>query len=160
MKKIILILSVILVLFLVSCDKSDAFASSDYSVAETSISLSSVLPDGIVYESGTERELDADFTDYYFGNKELLNGVDSYVFITSPTTAVNEVGVFKVTSKEARDALLEAFNTRRDNLIQIHTNYSAEDLAVSENLKSGSFDDIVYFTATPDNEKIEALIKR
>lgn len=160
MKKIISVLLVILAIFLVSCDKEEAFTSTDYSVEETSFSLTAVFPDGIIYQNGTDRELDEDFLDYYFGSKELLAGVSEYVFITSPTTAVNEVGVFKVTSAEARDALLEAFTTRRDNLIQIHTNYSADDLAVSKNLKSGSFDDIVYFIATPDNEAVEALITK
>ncbi len=160
MKKIILILSVILAIFLVSCDKQETFTATDYSVEEVSFSLTTAFSDGIIYQNGTERELDGDFLDYYFGDKELLTDVDSYVFITSPTTEVCEVGVFKVTSANARDTLLKAFATRRDNLIQIHTNYSADDLAVSQNLKTGSFDDVVYFIATSDNASVEALITK
>lgn len=160
MKKIILVLSVILALFLVSCDKSEDFVTTDYSVENTVNSLMSTFADGIVYQNGGERELDGDFLDYYFGNKELLSGVDSYVFITSPTTSVNEAGVFKVTSESARDTLIKAFETRRDNLIQIHTNYSADDLAISKGTKIGEFDDIVYFIATADNCAVEELIKK
>ena len=160
MKKIILFLSVILAIFLVSCTDAEDFSTTDYDVSATADALTELMPEAIVYQNGGSNELTEDFLDYYFGDSTLLAEVDSYVFITSPTTAVNEVGVFKVTSAEARDALLEAFATRRDNLIQIHTNYSADDLAVSENLKAEAFDDVVYFIATPDNATIEAIIKK
>ena len=156
MKKIISVLLVIIAVFLVSCSDAESFVTTDYSVD----AFSDAIPDGIVYQNGSERELDGDFLDYYFGNKDLLLEVDSYVFITSPTTSVNEAGVFKITSESARETLIKAFETRRGNLIQTHTNYSAEDLAISEGMTIGSFDDIVYFNATPDNASIEALIKK
>lgn len=160
MKKIIVILSVILAIFLVSCDEADGFVTTDYSIDDTASALSIEFPESITYQSGSEQELNEDFLDYYFGNRELLVGVDSYVFITSPTTEVSEVGVFKVTDEASRNALLDAFALRQDNLIQIHTNYSADDLATSENLKTGYFDDVVYFIATNNNEKLEAIIKK
>ena len=156
MKKIISVLLVIIAVFLVSCSDTESFVTTDYSVD----AFADAIPDGIVYQNGSERELDGDFLDYYFGNKDLLLEVDSYVFITSPTTSVNEAGVFKITSESARDTLIKAFETRRGNLIQTYTNYSAEDLAISEGMTIGSFDDIVYFIATPDNASIEALIKK
>ena len=57
-------------------------------------------------------------------------------------------------------AFLKAFQTRRENLIQTHTNYSATDLEISKNMIIGCFDDVVYFIATPDNSIVESIIKR
>ncbi|MBR5459895.1 MAG: DUF4358 domain-containing protein [Clostridia bacterium] len=167
MKKLILLITVTLALLLVSCStveikEESTVTPSDYSVQETLDSLLasghySVIP--IVYQNGSERELDEDYLDYYFGNADLLEGIDSYIFVTSPNTNVNEMGVFKITDAKNREMLIEAFNTRRENLIQTHTNYSAEDLAIAENMIIADFDDIVYFIATPDNAFVEEIVK-
>ncbi len=166
MKKIILsVVAILCLVLLVSCssDKSDGkITSTDYSVKETLDAClgSSLFPEApIVYQNGSEKEFDEDYLDYYFGNSKLLEGVTEYIFITSSTTSVNEIGVFKVNSASAKDALTKAFETRRDALVQTHTNYSATDLEISKNMVIGSFDDVVYFIATPDNGAVEALIK-
>ena len=166
MKKIVLFVAAILCLvLLVSCSsdsKDGKITVTDYSV-QTALENcldSSVFPESpIVYRNGSEKEFDGDYLDYYFGNSNLLEGVYEYVYITSPTTNVCEAGVFKITTSSAKDALLKAFETRRDALVQTHTNYSATDLEISKNMTIGSFDDVVYFIATTDNATIEALIK-
>ena len=79
--------------------------------------------------------------------------------MTSPSTNVNEAGIFKVKTEAQKEALIKAFETRRDNLVQIHENYSQDDVAVARGMLIGSFDDVVYFIATPVNPEVEMLIK-
>ena len=166
MKRIILSVTALLcLLLLVSCSsgsKEEKITSTDYSTQETLNGFleSSLFPGPpIVYQNGSEKVLDSDYLEYYFGNSGLLDGVSEYIFVTSPTTNVNEAGVFKVTSAAAKKALVKAFETRRDALVQTHTNYSETDLEISKNMTIGSFDDVVYFIATPDNSVVESLIK-
>ena len=168
MKRIILCVTALICLMLfVSCSSESGtekkLDATDYSVQETlNRCLESSLFPGppIVYQNGSDKELDADYLECYFGSSSLLEDVTGYVFITSPTTDVNEAGVFKVTTESGRKALIKAFETRRDTLVQTHTNYSATDLQISENMTIGYFDDVVYFIATPDNSVVESLIKR
>lgn len=164
MKKLLFVLLIAAGLLLVSCSdntQADSITPTDYSIETVAQELLALpeLSDGIVYRNGTDRVLDADYQEYYFGNGELLADGSEYVYIVSPTTSVCEAGVFKITSEEEKTALLNAFETRKGNLIQTHTNYSPEDLAVSEGLITGAFDDVVYFVAAPDNTPIEQAVK-
>jgi hypothetical protein len=170
MKKILFVLLAALLL-LTSCagtdtdkDKTDenTLKASSYAVKDTVSALleSEVLADSIVYQNATDTELDGDYLDYYFGNSALLDGVDSYALLISPTTSVAEVGIFKISDEKAKTALKKAFETRKENLIQTHTNYSADDLAIANGLVTGSFDDVVYYVATTSNSEVEAIIKK
>ena len=166
MKKYIIVLCLALVLSLmfVSCEKesgnNDEPYTSSYSVEEVHEKLieNDFFKDGVVYSS-FENSLSELYAEYYFGSKEILDGVVSYTVILSPTTDVCEVGVFKIENDSARDALLDGFNFRRDALISTHTNYSEKDLEISQNLTTGLFSDVVYYIATSDNTLVEEIIK-
>ena len=167
MKKIFLILALILSLTLVACSTTveetpeESITATDYSINDVLDRLlySSKFPGPpIVYQLGSDKEFDADYLDYYFGDTTLLDGVSDYVFVTSPSTNVNEVGIFKITGSAQKEKLIKAFETRRDNLVQLHANYSAEDVTIAENMMIGSFDDVVYFIATESNAEVESLI--
>ncbi len=164
MKKYILVLCLALSLSVVfiSCKKdnnNNTPISSDYNVQEVQKELlaNDFFKDGIVYSP--ENPLSELYAEYYFGSKDILNGVVSYTLILSPTTDVCEVGIFKIENDSARDALLEGFKTRQDALISTHTNYSEKDLEISQNLTTGLFSDVVYYIATSDNALVEEIIK-
>ncbi len=163
MKKILITITLLL-LVLASCSnggEDNTLTSSDYDVSAVAEELlkTEALKDGFVYSTETSPAI-ADVAEFYFGSAEILENVESCVFITSPNEHVSEAGVFKVTNKEAADALLKAFHERQKNLIQIHTNYDQNDLKISENLDMGSFDDVVYFIATHNNAEIAEIIKK
>ncbi len=160
MKKTLLLTLLSLVL-LVSCAKG-GFVTSDYDITSVSneLLLTEEFGDGMVYASGTSLELSPSLANYYFDEEDLLEGVDSYVYITSSDEHVSEVGIFKVKNPEAFDEITDAIGDRREALIQIHTNYDQNDLAISKGLTIGRFDDVIYFVATDNNSAIEEIIKK
>lgn len=168
MKKIIAVTLILLSLLLVSCNKEEEKPQdSSITVSEVSpvsfteeLSTLDVLSETILYTPDSENPLDEDYFDYYFGDKELLSKVSDYAFYTSATTAVSEVGIFKVKDSEAKEKLLSAFETRKNNLISTYENYSPEDVEVASQMITGSFDDIVWFAATRDNGSIKAVIEK
>ena len=164
MKKYIPVLCLALALCFVfiSCDKKENdVISYDTNVEEIQSALieNDFFKDGVVYSS-LDNPLSELYAEYYFGSKEVLDGVVSYTLILSPTTDVCEVGVFKVENDDARDALLKGFENRKSSLISTHTNYSETDLEKAQNLTTGLFADIVYYVATSDNASVEEIIKR
>ena len=167
MKKIFLVILALLALTLVACDKEEkapeksSFTESEISVSAIAKSLSDsdALADTIIYKNGGENPLDEDYFDYYFGNSALLSDVTDYVYYTSATTSVCEAGVFKVKNEETRDALLSAFDTRKENLMATYENYSPADVAIASDMKKGSFDDVVWFVMTKNNDAVKAIIE-
>lgn len=160
MKKILLLTLLSLVL-LVSCAKG-GFVSSSYDIASVTneLLLTDEFKNGMVYASGTSLELSPSLADYYFDEEDLLEEVDSYVYITSSDEHVSEVGIFKVKTPEAFDDVTDAIEERREALIQIHTNYDQNDLAIAKGLTVGRFDDVIYFIATDNNSSLEEIIKK
>ena len=168
MKKLLIAAFIVLALVLVSCGENEEKSTneSDVTVSEYSpvsikdtLATSPALADTIIYAPETENVLDEDYFDYYFGSSELLSGISDYVYFTSATTAVREAGVFKVKDEKTKNALLEAFGARKENLKAIYENYSPEDVARADAMISGSFDDIVWFVATDDNNAIKEIIE-
>ncbi len=167
MKKIIAVTLILLSLILASCNKDEekpqdnGITVSDVSASSFTAGLSGldVLSETILYTPASDNVLDEDYFDYYFGNKELLEKISDYAFYTSATTSVCEVGVFKVKDSEAKESLLSAFETRKNNLVSTYENYSPEDVEVANAMITGSFDDIVWFSATRDNGAVKAVIE-
>ncbi len=160
MKKLISAALIILTLFLVSC-KEEGLKESDYSIADKKASLSAleVLSETIIYEKDGENALDGDYFEYYFGDASLLEGVSDYIYYTSATTSVCEVGIFKVKDDDTKTALETAFTTRKENLVSTYENYSKADVQIAENMKNGSFDDVVWFVMTTDNASVTEIIE-
>ncbi len=169
MKKIIIATLILLALFLSSCNKEEVentndntITASDISIENTKNELSALdaLSETIIYSPNSENSLDEDYFDYYFANSTLLEGIKDYVYFTSATTSVCEAGVFKVKDAETKEALLSAFETRKENLISTYENYSPEDVEVAENMTKGSFDDVVWFVMTKDNQSVKEVIEK
>ena len=160
MKKLISVALVILTLFAVSC-KEEGLKVSDYSVADKKAELSALelLAETIIYEKDGENVLNSDYFEYYFGDSALLEGISDYIYYTSATTSVCEVGIFKVKDGETKTALENAFTTRKENLISTYENYSKADVQIAENMKNGSFDDVVWFVMTTDNASVTEVIE-
>lgn len=160
MKKLISFALILLTLLAVSC-KEEGIKESDYSPSakEAELSALEVLSDTIVYRKGSDNVLDEDYFEYYFGDASLLEGVSDYIYYTSATTSVCEAGVFKVKDDETKESLETAFSTRKDNLVSTYENYSKEDVQIAENMKSGSFDDVVWFVMTTDNNSVTEVIE-
>ncbi|MBQ7897091.1 MAG: DUF4358 domain-containing protein [Clostridia bacterium] len=167
MKKLIVITLIFLALLLVSCNKEEKPADNGITISEISpvtfteeLSGLDVLSETILYTPSSDNALDEDYFDYYFGNKELLEKISDYAYYTSATTSVCEVGIFKVKDTEAKENLLSAFETRKNNLISTYENYSPEDADVASDMITGSFDDVVWFAATSDNASVKAVIEK
>ena len=169
MKRIIIATLILLALFLSSCNKEEVentndntITASDISIENTKNELSSLdaLSETIVYSKGSENALDEDYFDYYFSDSSLLEDISDYVYFTSATTSVCEAGVFKVKDAETKEALLSAFETRKENLISTYENYSPEDVEVAENMIKGSFDDVVWFVMTKENQSVKEVIEK
>lgn len=156
MKKALIILTVLLALFAVSC--SEAWSESDYKPSDIQEELDALpaLADTMVY-TPDENPID-EYFDYYFGDTALLDGITDYIYYTSASTNCAEAGVFKVKDQATADALTEAFKTRGGNLAATFENYSADDTAIAEDLETGSFDDIVWFVASNNNEEVKSVI--
>lgn len=160
MKKLLMILTVILAVLFTACtEDAPEWTVSDYSPSamETALSDTEVLANSIIYNEANPIN---DYFDYYFVDTALLEGITDYLFYTSADTSVSEVGIFKVKDKETADALLEALGTRAENLVATYENYSPEDTAIAQNMVKGSFDDIVWFAATADNDAIRSVIEK
>lgn len=159
MKKFIAITLLLFSISLISC--TEKFPVSEYSPSDKKAELDALdaLSDTIVHAHSTANELDGDYFDYYFANSELLENISDYVFYTSATTEIRETGVFKVKNEETKRALLEAIDTRKENLIAIYENYSPEDVSRAEKMLKGSFDDIVWFVITDDNTSVKEVIE-
>lgn len=163
MKKFIALL--LLVFVFVSCSNDSEkqnFTESDYSIKDTVENLSTfaLLSDTILYLPDGENVLDADYFDYYFGKSELLENISDYAYYTSATTAVCEVGIFKVKDSDTKDALISAIEERKNNLISTYENYSPEDVEIAKGLVVDSFDDIVYFAMTTENDSVKSVIEK
>ena len=163
MKKILAIL--LLAFVFISCSdnaEKENFTESDYSIKDTTENLSTfaLLSDTILYTPDGENVLDGDYFDYYFGNSELLEKISDYAYFTSATTAVCEVGIFKVKDNDTKEALLLAIEERKENLISTYENYSPEDVEIAKGLLKGSFDDIVYFAMTTENDSVKSAIEK
>ncbi len=161
-KLLILVLTAVMIISLISCTKEEGketFETSSYAPSERLETLKGLeaLSDTIVYEP-SENPIN-DYFDYYLGISELPEGVVDYVYFTSASTSVREAGVFKVADKKTADTLLAAFETRCENLASTFENYSPEDTAIAKGMKSGSFDNIVWFVAAPDSESIISAIE-
>ena len=166
MKKIsiILVLAMILSFALISCgDKKENDAewkTSDYSPASKVEALTALpaLADTSVF-TANDNPIDDDF-DYYFGDATLMDGIEEYVFFTSKKASVAEAGIFKCKDKKTAEALLKSFAERRENLSETFKLYSPEDTNIALNMKTGSFDDIVWFAATNDNQSVADIITK
>lgn len=159
MKKAFILLTVILAVFLIACGEEVAeWTVSEYSPSDKASALSATdaLSNTIVYTPDAN-PID-DYFDYYLGDTALLAGITDYVYFTSAETAVAEAGVFKVKDQETANALLEAFGKRAENLAVTFENYSPEDTAIAMGVKISSFDDIVWFVASADNDSVMAVI--
>ncbi len=160
MKKLLTLLSILALILCASCTREEAdFQSSDYSPLDklNALTQTEALANTIAYEPSVN-PID-DYFDYYLGLDTVPDGVSDYVYFTSATTAVSEVGIFKVPDKETAQALLDAFKARGETLASVFANYSPEDTAIAENIQIGLFDDIVWFTATSDNSSIISIIE-
>ena len=165
MKKIslILVFAMLLTLTLVSCgDKkeSEEWKTSDYSPVSKVEALTALpaLADTTVF-TPADNPIDEDF-DYYFGDATLMDGIEEYVFFTSKKASVAEAGIFKCKDKKTAEALLKSFATRRENLSETFKLYSVDDTNIALNMKTGSFDDIVWFSATNDNQSVTDIITK
>ena len=163
MKKLIIITLILLSLILSSCNEKEEeklFAESNISVEtyEKDLALLDILNETIIYSPKGENTLDKDYFDYYFANGDLFDKVSDYVYFTSATTSVCETGIFKVKDEETKKALLSAFEIRKENLISTYENYSPEDVETAKNMISGSFDDVVWFVITKDNQTVKEII--
>ncbi|MBE6700899.1 MAG: DUF4358 domain-containing protein [Ruminococcaceae bacterium] len=170
MKKITILLLLLTLIFtfnLVSCNKEEnsentAIEVSDYAFETVVESLlnEDVLSNVISYTKDGENVLDADYFEYYFSDPALLEGISEYFYCTSATTSVSEVGIFQVKDSDTKESLLKAFDTRQSTLVSTYESYSPEDVQIAENMKKGSFDDIVWFVATTDNDTLSEIIKK
>ncbi len=160
MKKLLVSLVLIFAIFLVACGEDTEWTVSDYSPSAKAEELQGVaaLTNTIVYTADVN-PID-DYFDYYIGDASLLEGITDYVYLTSAETSVAEAGIFKVKDKETADALLQAFDTRAENLAATYENYSPEDTAIAQNMTKGSFDDVVWFVASSDNDSAKAIIEK
>lgn len=161
MKKSFILLALIFAVVLVSCGENGTqWTVSDYSPVEQISELQSTdaLANTIVYTAVTN-PID-EYFDYYIGDSSLLDGIEEYVYFTSAETSVAEAGIFKVKDQATADALLTAFDTRAENLADTYENYSPEDTAIAKNMKKGSFDDVVWFVASSDNNSIISIITK
>lgn len=159
MKRLLIPIILIFTVFLIACtDEAAEWTVSDYSPSAKAGELQSTeaLANTIVYTADAN-PLD-DYFDYYLGDTSLLEGITDYVYFTSAETSVAEAGVFKVKDKATADALLTAFDTRAENLAATYENYSPEDTERANNMKKGSFDDIVWFVASSDNDSVISAI--
>ena len=162
MKKILVIFLAIFAITLVSCNKEEV---KNNTLPQNSINMINAenfvggfLEDTILYSERGENALDADYFEYYFGNAGLLEGITDYFFYTSATTSVSEAGAFKVKNEETAKAMLEAFDTRRNNLISTYENYSPEDVAVAEKMEKGQNENLVWFVMTKDKDIVQTII--
>lgn len=161
MKKILLVITLVLTLFVMGCgEDATEWTVSDYSPSANAEELNAVeaLSNTIVY-TPDENPID-DYFDYYIGDVTLLEGITDYVYFTSAETSVAEAGVFKVADKATADALLSAFDTRAENLAATYENYSPEDTQRAKDMKKGAFDDIVWFVASSDNNSVISAIEK
>lgn len=161
MKKFLISMVLIFTVFLIACGEETAkWTVSDYAPEGKTAQLQATpaLTNTIAY-TASENPID-DYFDYYIGDASILEGIAEYVYLTSAETAVAEAGIFKVKDKETADALLAAFDTRAQNLAITFENYSPEDTAIAQNMKKGSFDDIVWFVASSDNDSVKAIIEK
>lgn len=160
MKKVLILFTLIFTVILTACGEDTQWTVSDYSPVERATELQSTeaLSDTIVYTEGTN-PID-EYFDYYLGDAALLEGIEDYVYFTSAATSVAEAGVFKVKDKATADALLEAFDTRAESLAMTYENYSPEDTERANNMKKGSFDDVVWFVASSDNDSVISVITK
>lgn len=161
MKKVFIVLTVILAIFLIACGEEGAeWTVSEYKPTDrvSALSETDALSNTIVYTPDVN-PID-DYFDYYLGDTALLEGISDYVYFTSAETSVAEAGVFKVKDKATADALLEAFGARAENLAITYENYSPEDTARARGVKTGSFDDIVWFVASADNDSVISAISK
>ena len=162
MKRYFAVILAVLAVFAVSCNKNEEneWTKSERSPVslESELSELDVLSNTIVYKTDGENVLDADYFAYYFGDEELLDGIEEYIYYTSATSTVSEVGVFKVKDEKTAQSLLSAFKARGENLEAIYENYSPADVAVAKGMQTGSFDDIVWFSATTDNDSVTAVV--
>lgn len=159
MKKALVLLTLVFALLLTACGE-EQWKVSDYSPADKAAELQATeaLADTIVYTA--EGDPIDDYFDYYIGDAALLEGIEDYVYFTSAATSVAEAGVFKVKDKATADALLSAFDTRAENLAMTFENYSPEDTERANNMKKGSFDDVVWFVASSDNDSVISVITK
>lgn len=161
MKKFFVAIFLILALLLVSCgeneEKREELQESSINITTVETVVAGLLDDTMLYSDDGENKLDEDYFEYYFGNSDLLIGITDYFFYTSATTSVSEAGAFKVKDSDTAKALLEAFDTRRDNLKAIYENYSPEDVAVAEKMIKGQNGNVVYFAMTKNEENLNTI---
>ncbi len=161
MKKLFVTIFLILSIFLVSCgeneEKTEKLQESSINMSTTETAVMGLLDDTILYSENSDNKLDRDYFEYYFGNGDLLNGITDYFFYTSATTSVSEAGAFKVKDSDTAKALLDTFDTRRDNLKAIYENYSPEDVGVAEKMIKGQNGDVVYFAMTKNEDNLKTI---
>ena len=161
MKKLFAVFFLILTVILVSCgeneEKTEELQESSLNMATVETAVEGLLDDTILYSQNSENKLDHDYFEYYFGNSDLFDGISDYFFFTSATTSVSEAGAFKVKDSDTAKALLEAFDTRRDNLKAIYENYSPEDVGVAEKMIKGQDGNVVYFAMTKNEDNLKTI---
>ncbi len=171
MKKILLIFLFVLLLC-TSCEKDpDSHAGKDASYSYTNENISDMcekLLELPMFENTTvfctnpsedgHKELDGFYSEYYFSNSDILSGIDSYVFLTSSTVDLCEVGIFLTESEESANALSKAFETRQSNLIQTYELYSQKDTDIAKNAVFGKEGNLVWFIITESNGSVEEII--
>ena len=161
MKKLLVAIFLIITLLLVSCgeneEKTEELQESSINITTVETVVAGLLDDTMLYSDEGENKLDEDYFEYYFGVSDLLDGNTDYFFCTSATTSVSEAGAFKVKDSDTAKALLEAFDTRRDNLKAIYENYSPEDVSVAEKMIKGQNGNVVYFAMTKNEERLNTI---
>lgn len=155
--KLILIATALLTL-LISCNSDEK--SVDIATITDSLNKLEAVENTIIYSKDGENTLDADYMEYYFGDPALLDGIEDYVYYTSATTSVNEIGVFKFSDEGVKEELLKAFANRIETLASTFALYSEEDEDVALGYDSGSVGDAVYFVATKDNLPVIEAIRQ
>lgn len=161
MKKIFAVFFLIFTVIFASCggneETPEALQESSLNMSTAETAVMGLLDDTMLYSEDSDNKLDADYFEYYFGNSELLENITDYFFVTSATTSVSEAGAFKVKDSDTAKALLDAFDTRRDNLKAIYENYSPEDVGVAEKMIKGQNGDVVYFAMTKSEDKLKTI---
>ncbi len=150
-----------LLLVLVSC-KEETVNTEEADIAGIRERLEELdaTENTIAYSKDGENILDADYMEYYFGDPALLDGIEDYVYYTSATTSVNEIGVFKFSDEGVKEELLKAFANRIETLASTFALYSKEDEDVALGYDSGSVGNAVYFVATKDNLPVIEAIRQ
>lgn len=149
--KLIFVAAALLLVF-VSCN-SDV-KEADINKITDALNKLEATQNTIVYTRDGENTLDADYMEYYFGDPSFVDGIEDYVYYTSATTNVNEIGVFKLSDNGIKEKLLEAFATRAETLASTFALYSEEDEKIALGYKAGALGDALYFVATSDNDAV------